>query len=81
MYNVQVIRDFDATDMLQQYHILQNAKELLAFLQDKHEGFPAEAYIEGSKALLEAMGFIDDELIHGEVKQIWQPRTHSDEAG
>lgn len=40
MYDIRRIEDFDQTDVIQQLLILQNAKELLAYLNDEHEGFP-----------------------------------------
>lgn len=67
MYDIRAIKDFDQTDVFQQLLILQNAKELLAYLNDEHEGFPYAAYMDGSKALLDAMNFIDDEVIHGGI--------------
>lgn len=61
---IKAIHDFDQTDVIQQYTILQNAKELLAYLNDTQQDFPYSAYYDGSERLRTAMSFIDDKLIH-----------------
>ena len=61
-----VISDFDRLDNVQKYHILQNAKELLAYLNDIHESFPYDAYTAGTESLRDAMTFVDS-LIHAEI--------------
>lgn len=63
---VEAVHDFDTTDNVQRYTILQNAKELLAFLNDSFYAFPYESYIKGSEALAEAMAFVDS-VIHCEI--------------
>ena len=60
---IKVIYDFDTIDNVQKYTILQNAKELLAYLNGEDE-FPYEAYFEGSTALQKAMAYVDDKLLH-----------------
>lgn len=67
MYDIRAIRDFDHTDMIQQLIILQNAKELLAYLYDEHTRFPYDAYKCGRNALRDAINFIDNEVIHGGI--------------
>lgn len=59
--------NFDAMDNVQKYNILQNAKALLAYLNEE-EGFPYSAYFEGSTALQKAMAYVDD-LIHPEPER------------
>lgn len=63
---VEAVHDFENTDNVQRYTVLQNAKELLSFLNDTYEAFPFDAYFKGSEALAEAMGFVDS-VIHCEI--------------
>lgn len=65
--SIKRITDFDKLDNFQKYMILQNAKELLAYLNDSHEAFPYDLYMTGSETLLKAMGFVDS-VIHGEIE-------------
>lgn len=60
------IADFDKLDNFQKYLVLQNAKELLAHLNDSGCNFPYDAYFQGSKALQDAMAYVDS-LIHHEI--------------
>lgn len=60
------IVDFDKLDNVQKYMVLQNAKELLAYLNDSYEAFPYDAYSDGSEALKSAMAFVDS-VIHREI--------------
>lgn len=64
---VEPVFDFDNTDNVQRYTILQNAKELLAYLNDSYESFPFDSYSTGVDALRSAMAFVDS-LIHGEIE-------------
>ena len=61
------IADFDQLDEIQKYMVLQNAKELLAYLNDTYKDFPYESYINGSESLRDAMAFVDS-VIHGEIE-------------
>ena len=60
------ITDFDKLDNIQKYMLLQNAKELLAYLNDSYDVFPYDAYFNGSESLKSAMAFVDS-VIHGEI--------------
>jgi hypothetical protein len=63
---IKAIHDFDEIDNVQKYMILQNAKELLAYLNGE-PGFPYDAYFDGSTALQKAMAYVDDKLLHPTV--------------
>jgi hypothetical protein len=63
---IEPITDFEKTDALQQYYILQNAKELLRYLNEVYEGFPCVDYLDGSTTLQHAMQFIDNQILHQE---------------
>lgn len=65
-YSIRRIEDFDKIDNVQKLLILQNAKELSAYLWDE-EDLPYEVYFQGSEMLRKAMGYVDDQLIHGGV--------------
>lgn len=65
-YKIRRIEDFDDTDLVQQLLVLQNAKELLAYLWDE-SGLPYELYNQGAEVLRKAMSYVDDQLIHGGV--------------
>ena len=63
---IKVIQEFADLDLRQQYTILQNAKELLAFLNTA-EDFPyMDAYYDGTAGLQKAMAYIDDKILHTE---------------
>lgn len=57
--------NFDAMDNVQKYNILQNAKALLAYLNEE-EAFPYDSYFEGSTALQKAMAYVDYLIHHPE---------------
>lgn len=61
---MSIIVDFKKTDNVQKYMVLQNAKELLRFLQEQYDDFPYDAYFSGSEAISKAMAYVDDILIH-----------------
>lgn len=65
-YSIRRIEDFDRVDNVQRLLILQNAKELLAYLWDE-TNLPYEVYFQGSEVLRKAMNYVDDQLIHGGV--------------
>lgn len=59
------IKDFDKElDYVQMYLLLQNARDLVKHLHEAHEDFPYDAYFTGTEALLQAMNYVDDALIH-----------------
>ena len=63
---IKAIHDFSELDLRQQYTVLQNAKELLAFLNTA-EDFPyMDAYYDGTSGLQKAMAYIDDKILHTE---------------
>lgn len=61
---IEAIKDFDETDLFQQLLVLQNAKDLLIYLNDTESEFPHEVYSEGTEQLKKAMSFVNDTLIH-----------------
>lgn len=63
---IKAIQDFADLDLRQQYTVLQNAKELLAYLNTA-EDFPyMDAYYDGTSGLQKAMAYIDDKILHTE---------------
>lgn len=63
---IKPVHDFDTLDNVERYTILQNAKELLAYLNDTGTKFPYDTYFQGTKALQDAMAYVDS-LIHFEI--------------
>ena len=64
-YKICRIENFDKTSYAQQLVVLQNAKELLAFLWDE-TSLPYEVYRSGTDVLQKAIDYVDGELIHGD---------------
>lgn len=63
----KLIHDFSQLDLNEQYKILKNAKELLAYLNDTDPDFPyMDAYYDGTMALIAALTHLDGKLLQGE---------------
>lgn len=54
------VEDLDAR---QHYAILQNAKDLLRYLNDTYQDFPCVTYLDGSTSLQQAMQFVDEQIL------------------